>query len=145
MAGATAYDAYDLRIISSDGEMITATAIKLEIPDYIKIEKGVVSKSWVDPKGSILLKAETVKHFANMAKTAGSWQDIAPIPFINFDISPAGEEPFVVTLKNVRVMFKLPDMNKLNGGAVEFELPILPGDVLVNGVSVVRPPVKGGI
>jgi len=48
-------------------------------------------------------------------------------------------------LKNVRVMFKLPDLNKLNGGAVEFELPILPGDVLVNGVSVVRPPIKGGI
>ncbi|MDT8447356.1 MAG: hypothetical protein RRB13_10740 [bacterium] len=145
MAGATAYDAYDLRVISPDGELVTLSAIKLDIPEYLKMEKGVLSKQWVDVKGSIRIKAETLKHFSNLAKQAGSWQDMAPIEFINLDISPVGEEPFRVVLKQVRLMVSLPEMKKLEGGALEIDLPILPGDVEINGVSVVRAPARGGI
>lgn len=145
MAGATAYDAYDLKVLSPDGEMITVSAIKLDIPEYLKMEKGVLSKQWVDVKGSIVIKAETLKHFAAMAKKAGSWQDMPAIDFINFDISPDGETPLTVVLKKVRLMVSLPELKKLEGGAVEISLPILPGDVLINGASVVRPLAVGGI
>lgn len=145
MAGATAYDAYDLRVVSPDGELITLSAIKLDIPEYLKMEKGVLSKQWVDVKGSLVVKAETLKHFAAKAKEAGSWQDMAPIEFINFDISPEGEEPLKVVLKQVRLMVSMPELQKLDGGAVEVELPFLPGDVLINDVSIVRPPARGGI
>ena len=60
MAGLTAFDAYDLRVMGPDGEFITLTKISLEVPEYLGLEKGVLSKKWVDFKGKITVKTETM-------------------------------------------------------------------------------------
>ncbi len=142
----TAYTGYDVELQMPTHELVTATKVSIDVPDYLDVEKGVLLKKWVDFKGSLTMMTETINDFFTpLALVAGCWQDMIAIPFINYSCHPVGKMPYLVTLVNVNIKINIPSADKMEGGPLEQELTILPGNVLVNGVSIRRPKKTSGI
>ncbi len=143
----TTYFAFNTRVIGPLGEFIYLKKIGFTIPEYWKSKDGVHFPVLVDFGAKITISAETVNILAVGAAAAGSWQDMISIPFVNVSINPDGGvgTPFLVTLVSNRFMLALPDLDRNAGEPLDFECPLLVGDVMVNGVSVLRPADELGI
>jgi len=142
----TKYTQDNVRVYGPTGQFITLTKVSVEIPDVITMKNGTRSRVTVDVGSTISIKTETlIGLLAPMALAGGSWADILPLDFINLDITPDGQVPFVVTLENCVPLIKIPSMDKLAGGEMIFDLPVKVGECYVMGVSVNREPSQRGI
>ena len=141
----TYYNDSDLLIESSYGRMVRVTKIVLEIPDLIERVTGVDIPKIVQPKVTITFPYETLEFFTPFALAAGSWNRMAPIPLITYQIQPEGKTPFTVMLIQSRLVLTLPEHDRLEPKAVDFTCPLLPSQVRVNGVNIMEDYETNGI
>lgn len=134
----TYYNDSDVLIESSYGRMGRVTKISLELPDVIERVHGVDIPKIVQPTASITFPHETLEFFTKFALVAGSWNRMAPIPLITYQIQPEGKTPFTVMLLQSRLVLKLPEHDRLEPKAVEITCPLLPSQVRVNGINIME-------
>lgn len=128
------------KLLSPLGGFITAKQFKISVPAIFEIKEGVVIPNDVDVTASITVKTHTFKRFAALALTAGSWEEMPPIPFItayNAVYNGSGL-PFIVVINDVYVnlpgelLFEL-----LEGQPMYHEFPLLvAGKTIIGGVPV---------
>jgi len=147
----TLYTQDNVRVVGATGEFIYLTKVACEIPDYITVKNGVRSRVRVDPKLTISIKTETlIALFLPLAIAGGSWADILPLDFINIHAAPntytgAALVPFEITFENIAPLIKIPTMDMIAGGELNFDIPCLVGECYIMGKSVNREPSLRGI
>ena len=134
----TKYDQSDVRFTIPAGEVLTIQSIKYDGSEYRKSDRGVSTKTTPDHKFTIVVTTETLFVLTGLAAAGESWQDAKKLLFANYDISPKGAIPYIVTLKNIEFTIKIPDVDPVEGGALYHEVTLYCEKVLVNGVDIER-------
>lgn len=100
----------------------------------------------VEASGEIVVGADGLKTLSEAAKSAGSWQDLAPFDINSY--AKVGDDEVKVEAFGCRIKAsKLLDIDTSNSDESEFTLPFdvtAPEFVNINGVPYAKPDAKSG-